>query len=107
MPNRRLQRSILFSVVAVGVICLAVGAPIVGFVSFAYDFRKSVKEFPQRHREVTHSINRIYAHFQRHGRWPTPGQAAHMADRMAGDNLDCGARCLKSAEPRPHPVALL
>ena len=68
------SRSVLFSVFAVGAICLAVGAPIVGFVSFVYDFRKSVKEFPQRHREVTHSINRIYAHFQRHGRWPTQAE---------------------------------
>jgi hypothetical protein len=62
------SRSIPFSVFAVGVICLAVGAPIVGFVNSVYDFRKSEKEFPQRHLEVTHSINRIYAHFQRHDR---------------------------------------
>jgi hypothetical protein len=66
--------SSLFSVFAVGVICLAVGAPIVGFVNFVYDFRKAEKEFPQRHREVTHSINRIYAHFQRHDKWPTQSE---------------------------------
>jgi hypothetical protein len=68
------SRSILFSVFAVGVICLTIGAPIVGIVSFVYDFNKSKKEFPQRHREVTYSINRIYAHFQRHGRWPTQAE---------------------------------
>ena len=77
--------SILFSAFAVGVICFAVGAPIVGFVRFVYDFRKSVKEFPQRHREATHSINRIYAHFQRLGRWPTQAEITargHDAPRM-------------------------
>jgi hypothetical protein len=68
------SRSISFSVFAVVVLCLAFGAPIVGFVNLVYDVRKSEKEFPQRHREVTHSINRIYAHFQRHGRWPTQAE---------------------------------
>jgi hypothetical protein len=68
------SRSLLFAVLAVGVICLAVGALLVGFVNFVYDFRKSKKEFPQRHREVTQSINRIYAHLQRHKRWPTQAE---------------------------------
>jgi hypothetical protein len=68
------SRSFLFSVFAVAVISLAVGAPIVGLVNYVHDLRKSEKEFPQRHREVSHSINRIYAHFQRHGRWPTQAE---------------------------------
>jgi hypothetical protein len=58
----------IVTVAIASAVCVLLVLP---FVSMGWQFKQSLKEFPKRHLEATQAIERAYAHFREHGRWPT------------------------------------
>jgi hypothetical protein len=72
------------------------------FACVGWQFHEALKEFPKKHLDATEAIERVYADFREHGRWPTkadveragqPGLPAgweyEMGPKLEGPVLSC------------------
>lgn len=51
---------------------------IYGAINFVLGFKHALKHFPMRHVEATVAIERVYAHYDRCGRWPDEDELYHI-----------------------------
>jgi hypothetical protein len=69
-PQLRIPIGAVATVAVVSALCIVLYLVIL-FASIGWHFRQALKEFPKRHLEATQPIERTYAYFREHGRWPT------------------------------------
>jgi hypothetical protein len=69
--SHRLMHVPIGAIVTVAIASAVCVLLVLPFVSMGWQFKQALKEFPKRHLEATQAIERAYAHFREHGRWPT------------------------------------